>query len=527
VSRPARARSAIAAALLLSAWGAGLARAQERPSEADLFGAPAPPAAAAPGAPAAGSPRPPAAPPDAVPAGPASSDARGDALLGEAGGARGAGLVSGEREDWLKLGGLAYLRTVTTWTREVPPSEWSFQAPSLLDLYLDARPNDRVRAFALGRLHYDPAAGGTQSSSFSALTVATSSTTRAVLDQLWINFDVERTVFVTAGKQHVKWGTGRFWNPTDYLHPTRRDPLTQFDQRSGVTMVKAHLPWERRGWNLYGIALLEDLAGGLQPDLSVTTVTTLGQVGYGGRAEVVLGSVELAVDGMAQQGHSPRFGVDGSFALGELDLHFEVALRKGRDLPRWEEVPGVPSSDPVFTRYREKTFDGLTPAAVVGAEWSWKYSDQDTLTVGGEYAYDAAGYSSADIYPFLLALPRLPGTPDQRPAFLPFYLARQYLGLYLYLPAPGSWNHTSFTLSALGSLTDGSGLVRLDHSVMVNTYLRVETFVAGHVGNLGGEFRFGGTIPPQNLGGSPPVYTPTIPIAPPVLDLGVALRVTL
>jgi hypothetical protein len=69
--------------------------------------------------------------------------------------------------------------------------------------------------------------------------------------------------------------------------------------------------------------------------------------------------------------------------------------------------------------------------------------------------------------------------------------------------------------------------VRLDHWVMLNTYLRLETFVAGHVGSVGGEFRFGGTIPPQNLGGTPPVYSPTIPIRPPVLDLGVALRVVL
>lgn len=537
------ASTAAAALLLLATWPAPSTRAQPRPEEADLFGAPAVPAP--PPAPTTVPPTaPPTAPaataPGALSATPPGGDARGDELLGESSGPRATGLISAEREDWLRLGGLAYLRATTAWTREVPPSGWSFSAPSLLDVYLDARPNDRVRAFALGRLQYNPAAGGARSSSFSADTGTTTAstapaavTTRGVLDQLWINFDAGRTVFITAGKQHVKWGTGRFWNPTDYLHPTRRDPLTQYDDRSGVTMVKAHLPWEQRGWNLYAIALLEDLAGGLQPDLSVTTVSTLGQVGYGGRAEVVLGNLELAVDGMAQQGHAPRFGVDGSFPLAELDLHFEVALRRGRDLPRWEEVPGVPTSAPVLDRYREKSFDGLTPAAVVGAEWSWKYSDQDTLTIGGEYAYDAAGYDSADLYPFLVALPYLGGTPttptrpDRRPAFLPFYLARQYLGLYLYLPAPGRWNNTTFTLSALGSLTDGSGVVRLDHSVLLNTYLRIETYLAGHLGNLGGEFRFGGTIPPQNLGGSPPVFTPPTPISPPVLDFGVALRVRL
>jgi hypothetical protein len=515
----ARTPTAAAAALLLSAWPAVAPRAQERPSEADLFGAPAPAAGPATPAPAA---VPPSAPP---PASRAGADDRGDALLGEGAGQGATGLISREREDWLKVGGLAYLRALTTWGRGQAPADWAFYDPLLLDVYLDARPNDRVRAFALGRLIQTPSAGG--SSAGLAGVVAprlVSALNQATLDQLWINFDVARTVFVTAGRQHVKWGTGRFWNPTDYLHPVRRDPLSQFDARSGATMVKAHLPWEKRGWNFYGIALLEDLSGGLQPDGTVTTVSTLGQVGWGGRAEVVLGNLELAVDGLAQQGHQPRFGVDGSFPLGELDLRFEVALRQGRDLPRWEEVPGATGPD-VFDRYRVKEFQGLTPAAVVGAEWTWKYSDQDTLTLGAEYAYDASGYGSADIYPYLLAFPVLPSTPDQRPAFTPFYLARQYLGLYAVLPAPGSWNDTTFTLSALASLTDGSGVIRLDHSVMVNTYLRIETFAAGHVGHQWGEFRFGGTIGADAGGpGLPPVPI-TVPV--PVLDLGVALRVSL
>ena len=525
---------AAAAALLLAAWPAA-PRAQERPSEADLFGAPPP--ATAPAAPAV---EPPAVPPATPRPG---GDARGDELLGEASGPKATGLISGEREDWLKLGGLAYLRALTTWTQTVAPSDWVFDAPSLLDVYLDARPNDRVRAFVLGRLHYDPAGAGTQSYALGlpATTTSSGATSRAVLDQFWVNFDADRTVFFTAGKQHVKWGTGRFWNPTDYLHPTRRNPLTQYDERAGATMVKAHLPWEKRGWNFYAIALLDDLSGGHQPDGSVTTVSRLGQVGYGGRAEVVLGNLEVAVDGMAQQGHEPRFGVDGSFPLWDFDLHFEVALRRGRDVPRWEAVPGATSTDPIMSRYRLKQFDGLTPAAVVGAEWTWKYSDQDTLTLGGEYSYDASGYASAEIYPFLLATTYLPlylptvanlVIPDQRPAFTPFYLARHYVGLYAALPAPGSWNDSSFTLSALASLTDGSGVIRLDHSVMINTYLRVETFVAGHAGTAGGEFRFGATVPPQYLGtpkppDSAPVYTPTITIHPPVLDLGVALRVSL
>ena len=64
-------------------------------------------------------------------------------------------------------------------------------------------------------------------------------------------------------------------------------------------------------------------------------------------------------------------------------------------------------------------------------------------------------------------------------------------------------------------------MVRLDHSVLLNTYLTLETYLAGHVGHLGGEFRFGGTFD------VPPYTTSPISVAPPVIDAGVALRVKL
>ena len=130
-----------------------------------------------------------------------------------------------------------------------------------------------------------------------------------VLDQLWVNFDVERRVFVTAGKQHVKWGVGKFWNPTDYLHPVPRNPLAVFDERVGTTMVKLHVPWEARGWNAYGVAVLEDIAGLDEP------TNRLGRVGVGGRVEAVVGTVELGADALTQDGHRPRFGVDASAGI--------------------------------------------------------------------------------------------------------------------------------------------------------------------------------------------------------------------
>ncbi len=515
--------SRLRAAALAALIAAAPAAAQDRPSEEELFGAP--PAAdtreraerapkeAGPGRAGEprGSPRPEEAElfgatgsPNAVPPPPE-------------------GIVPKERDDPLRLGGQLYWRTATTWNDGVDPADWPLSAPALLDVYLDARPNDRVRAFVLGRMAYDGTlegegaaqlpAGSTDPSLEDFVHAQQGANPDAVLDQLWVNFDVGRRLFVTAGRQHVKWGVARFWNPTDYLHTMPRNPLAPFDRRTGTTLVKLHVPWEARGWNAYGVLALEDTGAGPR------TTRRLGALGAGGRAEAVIGTLEVGADALLKDGREPRFGVDLSLGVWELDLYAEAALRSGATVERWRLVPGPA---PALERVRH---EGLTPQVVAGATWSTKYSDEDVLTVGAEYFYDDTGYGDADVYPYLLAVPSVfPGEPS---AFSPFYLGRHQAALFATLPSPGGWNDTTFTLSALGNLSDRSFVVRLDHSVLALTYLRVETFVAGHFGERGGVYRF--ALDPALLGTLPADARESLgPIdRPPVLDLGVAIRVSL
>jgi hypothetical protein len=501
---PSAVRRAVALAVALLA---AAAPAQERPSEEDLFGKPAQP------------PAPPAEParpaPQAPPQEPGAPALR-------------------PNENPLAIGGVAYLRATSSWREATAPSEWTLRSPNLLDLYADVRPNDRVRAYALGRLFYEPTQGATQLAAptgagdvsgggvapFAGL--AASAGTNAVLDQLWVNFDVGRTVFVTAGKQHVKWGVGRFWNPTDYLHPVKRDPLAVYDTRTGVAMVKAHLPWEARGWNLYGVGLLEDAAG-------QGGIGTVGRTGGGGRAELVLGSAELGVDALVQRGNRARFGVDLSAGIWDLDFYGEAALRSGADVARFVPDP-TPASSNEFDRWQPAAATGFSPQATLGARWSHKYSDEDSLTVGAEYFYNDAGYSDAHAYSALLVAQLFPayyGLPAG-PYFNTFYLGRHYGAVFVNLPKPGTWNDWDFTLSALGNLSDRTFLARFDTAVVVNTYLRFEAYLAGHAGTTGGEFRLAFGEQTIATGLAPPNDRLTIPAQhAPILDAGIALRVNL
>ena len=360
---------------------------------------------------------------------------------------------------------------------------------------------------------------GTSATGFTTFTSSRGPST--LLDQMWIRFDILEHVFVTAGKQHVRWGTGRFWQPTDYLHPLKRNPLDVFDARAGTSMLKLHVPWEDKGWNFYGFAVTED------PNAATDSLT---KIAGGARAEIIVLGAELGLDALVKKGQDPRFGVDLSTGIGDFDVYTDVAIRSGKDFDVVEKVPpdmctvpGTTVEVPVTTAagtYDVTTLSGVKAQAVVGGNWSRKYNDNDMFTLGAEYFYNQPGYADPSLYPGLLA------NKSGAPQLNFFYTGRQYAALFASFPAPYSWNYTSFTLSTIGNLSDRSFVSRLDYSLTVLTHLSLEAFAAVHYGYSHGEFRFGIDLPAA-LGADQSMNCVTIPAVsydPLLLDLGVALR---
>ena len=535
----------------------GGARAQGQPSEDEMFGGagksestPTTATAVPSGASGPTSPQPtPLAPltPSTATSASTSADSRDDLNLGDPkAGTRFSAEVA--PEDPLKIGGQVYWRAMSSGRQGQYPQNWSLSAPALVDVFMDARPNDRVRAFVLGRMSYDPtlAPNGTSSSSSGGTSAGSAQvndsptslfgqSTRgpnSVLDQLWVRFDLLRTVFVTAGKQHVRWGTSRVWAPTDYLHLQARNPLLPFDARSGTTMLKLHVPWEEKGWNFYAYALPE----------SATATSTTGSVAGAARAEIVLGTFEASAGAFVRQHSKAKFAADFSAGIWDLDFYGEAALRNAGDVSRvsyaalsssdWSTLEAAYTSmstllpAAVDKLYSSNPGSGWKPQVTGGVSYTRQYADKDTFTVGVEYFYNGLGYGNAEVYPGLV----LPHTnPLMNPATF-FYLGRHYVAVFATAPAPYSWDNTSFTLSALGNVSDSSGIARLDYSLTVLTHVRFEAYGAVHFGQKNGEFRFGmdgdKLVPPdsdkllKNLGDA---FT----FAPSLFDIGVGLRVAL
>lgn len=450
----------------------------------------------------------------------------------------------GERleEDPLAIGGLLYLRAQTAALEDQSPDEWAFNAPSLLDVYLDARPNPRVRGFVLGRMFYDPTLpesstgstainpadpGGSSTGTqpLSSLFTAQTRGPRATLDQMWLRFDIARTVYVTAGKQHVRWGTARFWSPTDYLHLRNRNPLDVFDARTGTTLVKLHLPIESRAWNFYGYSVLED------EDNTATVDRIAGAL----RAEFVVDTAEIGLGVFARRDERAKFALDASFGVWDFDLYGELALRDRRDIDRVRFNPNATFPEPPMPQpwqrpeeladaqlravvdafYPVYRREGYRPQAVGGISYSQKYNDNDVFSIGGEYFYNGLGYDSPKVYPGLV----LPHSQELEEPATFFYLGRHYGALFATFPAPFSLDNHTFTLSTLGNLSDQSFVTRLDYSLVLLTHMNFEAFAAAHYGRTAGEFRFG--VEDLTLGGF------TFTRAPALLDLGIALRVAI
>jgi hypothetical protein len=461
---------------------------EEAEREADLFGGPTP------------------VPPEKAPADPtkvispaSSAGDRGldDPTLSD-------GLIRGmlqKADDPLTVGGQLSLRFQYLYADEHGPDSGYLASPSQVSLFLDARPNDRVRAYVRGRLKYDfTLERGQDVSGLPADALA------ATLDQLWLKADLGRVLFLSIGRQPIRWGASRFWNPTDFLNQQRRDPLAFFDERVGPTLLKLHLPLESLGWNFYAVANLE---GASTPE----------EVGGALRGEFLLGPVELNASAAYRKDQPLRLGLDLSTGLWLLDLRLEAAVLHDEHAPFWrgrfDPAAGVlPSAYVRDTRW--------IPQATAGAELTLKYSDEDSLLLGIEYFFNDAGYPDAGLYGWLLvqSFQGLGG-------YTPFYLGRHYVAAYAVLLNPGSWNNTTFTLSGLCNLCDQTGLVRLDYQVRVLTYLDVAVFGAAHLGK-DGEFHLGLEVPPLvGVPGVPEAYQGGFEIPASRFELGVWLTLAL
>jgi hypothetical protein len=432
-----------------------------------------------------------------------------------------------EKTNPLTIGGTLYLRTQASLLEHTEFKYQPLSAPGLVDIYLDARPNDRVRGVVVMRTLYDPTQGpnGPQSFVPTQLSTVSNPTTNPsfLLDQLYLKFDIVHRVFITAGRQKVKWGTSHIWNPTDALNSQKRDPLQPFDLRLGVNALKVHVPIESLGWNFYAYGLLDNNGPANQ----------LGKLGGAARAEIVVPylKAEVGLDGAWVSGKHPRYGIDISMPLPDpipIDVYAEVSFRDASDFTLYRVNGSFDPNMPLMASVTSTVPTGITAQVSGGISTFIPYNDKNSLTLGLEYFYNPMGVDKP-IYPLLFFTNQ----------YTAFYAAQHYAGLFVTAAGLPNLTWVSLNLTGLMNITDLSALVRLDAFFRVLTFLQFEVFVAGNFGTRGGELKLQVDTPalqqtgPNSFGACPdptgkaagcipPIYSPA-----PIGSAGVGLRISI
>lgn len=486
-------RTLVAAALAL-AWPAA---AQDRPSEQDLFGASEADAgtADAPVRPAeadlfGGGETTPAAADAGVPTGRDSAQLGGAAIQSKFD-------TEEAKADPLKVGGTLLAFAQGYWQETRPFEKGSFSAPFILDVFMDGRPNDRLRAYAVGRLQFDPtrpagdssgtqaATSATGTASLVGLTQSTRSNPSVFLDQLWLRFDIARKVYFTVGRQKIRWGVARIWYPTDFLNSQPRDALNPFDVRLGVNMVKVHVPIESLGWNFYAYGLMDAV------NLTSSGVT-IDQLGGAVRGEFVLGPAELGIGGVWQKGRRPRYAIDLSSAIGPFDVFAEAAFRDARDFTLFR-YPNDLNEDNLLAKFG--SIEAYRPEGVMvqvsgGLTYQFNYTDKNFAVAGVEYFYNPAGYTDPIGYQVKTFMPGLLGVRLDPIQNVPLYGGQHNLALTLAAPGIPRFDWITASLSTIVIINDPSALTRVDLIFRVLSYLNVQAFAAVLYGQPGGQLRF-------------------------------------
>ena len=399
------------------------------------------------------------------------------------------------KSDSLKVGASLLMSAQLFWQEGKAIEKGSINTPFILDTYIDGRPNDRLRAFAVGRLQFDPTrpvstgtstatTTGTGSSSV-GLTPASSTNPSVFLDQLWLRFDAGRAVYFTVGRQKVRWGVSRIWYPTDFLNSQPRDALNPFDVRLGVNMVKVHVPVESLGWNFYAYGLLDgiNLTG---------TGETLEQLGGALRGEFVLGPAELSVSGVWQKGRRPRYAADISTSLGPLDVYAEAAFRSAADFLKFRTPDDLTDTNFLSRIGDIKAYrpSGFFVQLSGGLSWQFNYTDKNLGILGVEYFYNPAGYQTPVEYQVQTFMPSFIGQRPDPIQQVSLYGGQHNVAVFLTAPGIPEFPWITVNLSNIVIINDPAGLTRLDVSFRVLTYLTVQVFGSVFYGQTGGQLRF-------------------------------------
>ena len=406
-------------------------------------------------------------------------------------------------EDPLKIGGQLYWRAMSTGQQGQYPQNWSLRTPALLDVYMDARPNERVRAFGLGAHELRPDAGAERHDRRPAACPAASAQSERFAEPARRpgHARAQRSRSISSGCASISCAgsssppassTCAGERPASGRRPTtctsrRAIRCLPFDARTGTTMLKLHVPWEAQGWNFYAYAL---------PGERPTATSRTGDVAGAARVEIVLGTFEAGAGVFGRRNSKAKFAGDVSFGVWDLDFYGEAAAaqRRGRG---FRALPGSAAGcGGLDGATRRPTWPQLLPGrARLGLEAAGhrrRFVHAQVRRQGHLHRRRRVLLQRSRLLRARRTIRGCSLLPRDQPLANPatfFYLGRHYLGVFATRARALLLGQHHLHPVDPGEPVRPLRHHRLDYSLIVLTHVRFEAYGAVHWGQRNGEFR--------------------------------------
>lgn len=191
------------------------------------------------------------------------------------------------------------------------------------------------------------------------------------LRELFMDVNVNHSVYFRLGKQVLQWGRCFFWNPTDLINVERKPFVDKIGSREGTFGAKMHAPFSTK-YNVYAFL---DLHSATRPDSVALSV----------KGEYLVGGTEMALSAWGKRGRPVVLGYDISTRALGIDITGEAAVSDGAVMPR------VASRD--STLYLDTVKNRIVPRISAGIGRAFDFMGfHDALSVQAEAFYNDAGY---------------------------------------------------------------------------------------------------------------------------------------
>lgn len=203
------------------------------------------------------------------------------------------------------------------------------------------------------------------------------------LPEFFVDFNLQKKVYIRAGKQLLQWGRGFFWNPTDMVNIEKKPFIQKIGAREGTFGVKTHIPFGTK-YNIYSFIDLnksqsiDSVAGAFR----IETLTKIG------------GGTETGIAFWGKRGRVPVGGFDISTTILSWSINGEMSITSGENYktidPQRSSVITGNAEDPflTFTTY------GKRPVirSSIGFLKAFDFLEvDDRLLVVGEFYFNQIG----------------------------------------------------------------------------------------------------------------------------------------